>query len=207
GPSRRQLELEAVATSADGSWVASTGPDGTVRLSSTVDGSHRAALPVQAERDGALAVAPGGAWLAVGARDGSVRLWNTADRSLQATVRAHPARVRRLAVGPGGSWFASAGDDGAVRLWSSADGSLLSTLPGYVLAHDLTISPDGAWIACASTVHVRVWSRDRPSHSTAVLVEGYLHGCSWFPAVTANPRLALAGTGGLYVLELLNWRV
>ena len=63
----------AVAVAPDGSWLASGGWDGTVRIWDAAAGQDRAALPGHTGRVAvAVAVAPDGSWLASGGGDGTV---------------------------------------------------------------------------------------------------------------------------------------
>ena len=80
-----------MAVAPDGSWLASGGSDGTVRIWDAATGRERAALKGQANGPlgtvEAVAVAPDGSWLASGGRDGTVRIWDAATGQVRSLMR------------------------------------------------------------------------------------------------------------------------
>jgi len=68
--------VRAVAIAPDGSWLASGGRDGTVRIWNPVTGQERMILKSHNGAVSAVAIAPDGSWLASGGRDGTVRIWD-----------------------------------------------------------------------------------------------------------------------------------
>ena len=99
----------------DGSWLASGGRDGTVRIWDVATGQERAVLTGHTGEVEAVAVAPDGSWLASGSGDGTVRIWDVATGQERAVLTGHTGgwlrwRWRRMAAG----WPpAAAGRDGA----------------------------------------------------------------------------------------------
>ena len=71
----------------DGSWLASGGEDGTVRIWDVATGQQRAIAAGHTGRVAAVAVAPDGSWLASGSRDGTVRIWDAAAGQTRALMR------------------------------------------------------------------------------------------------------------------------
>lgn len=70
----------------DGSWLASGGDDGTVRIWDAATGQQRAVLTGQSGVE-AIAVAPDSSWLASGSHDGTVRIWDAVTWHTQAIMR------------------------------------------------------------------------------------------------------------------------
>ena len=88
--------VRAVAVAPDGSWLATAGEDGSVRIWDPATGELRAVLTGHTGWVRALAVAPDGSWLATAGEDGSVRIWDPATgqerAALTALTAAGPAR-------------------------------------------------------------------------------------------------------------------
>ena len=110
----------AVAIAPDGSWLASAGEDGTVRIWDVATGQERAALTGHAGTVAAVAIAPDGSWLAAGGGDGTVRIWDVATGRERAALTGHTSGVVAVAIAPDGSWLASGGEDRTVRIWDVA---------------------------------------------------------------------------------------
>ena len=108
-----------MAFSPDGTELASTSADRTVRLWDTATGKQ-IGQPLIGHTDAALGVAfsPDGTKLASASADGTVRLWDTATGApLGQPLIGHAYRVWGVAFSPDGTKFASAGADTTVRLW------------------------------------------------------------------------------------------
>jgi NB-ARC domain/Domain of unknown function (DUF4062)/WD domain, G-beta repeat len=119
--------VAALVVAPDGSWLASAGGDGVVRIWDPARGTARHTLTGHTSGVGALVVAPDGSWLASAGYDG-VRIWDPASGTAGHTLTGHTSWVGALVVAPDGSWLASAGDDGVVRIWDPASGAPLTSL-------------------------------------------------------------------------------
>ena len=100
----------------DGSWLASAGWDGTVRIWDAATGRERAVLSGHAGPVAAVAVAPDGSWLAsAGGGDGTVRIWDVATGRERAVLTGHTSTVAAVAVAPDGTLagLRQLGSDGA----------------------------------------------------------------------------------------------
>jgi WD40 repeat protein len=104
----------------DGSWLASGGGDGRVRLWDPVHGVERRVLSGHAGDVTALVVAPDGSWLASAAGDGTIQVADPRAVSDRVLVPGHARPAHALVAAPNGSWLASAGGDGTVRMWDPA---------------------------------------------------------------------------------------
>ena len=114
--------VAAVAIAPDGSWLASGGDDGTVRIWDAATGLEQAVLTGHLGVVTAVAVAPDGSWLASGGRDRTVRIWDAATGRERAVLVGDTDMVTAVAVAPDGSWLAVGSWDGTVRIWDAATG-------------------------------------------------------------------------------------
>ena len=153
--------VNAVAVAPDGSWLASAGWDGTVRIWDTATGQERVVLSghVDPVVVAAVAVAPDGSWLATASADRMVRIWDTATGQERAVLSGHDGWVYAVAVAPDGSWLASASGDGTVRIWDAANGKEQAVLFGHTLrVYAVAVAPDGSWLASGGwDGKVRIW--------------------------------------------------
>lgn len=154
--------VNAVTWAPDGTWLATAGSDGSVRIWDTAAGTPRAVLTGHHGPVRAAAAAPDGTWLATGGSDGAIRVWDTRALVHKATLTANdPGAIKSVAIAPDGTWLASAGGHGRrVRTWDTATGTLTNTLTAeYGSADVVAIAPDGTWLATAGGTHgtVRRW--------------------------------------------------
>jgi hypothetical protein len=98
--------VEALAVSPDGSWLASAGTGGEVRIWDPATGTTRHILTGHTREVRALAVAPDGSWLASAGAGGEVRIWDPITGTTRHILTGHTREVRALAVAPDGSWLA-----------------------------------------------------------------------------------------------------
>jgi WD40 repeat protein len=76
----------AVAIAPDGTWLATTGHDETVRIWDRATGACTT-LTGHTDAVWAMAIAPNGTWLATTGNDGTVRIWNSAGGHTAAIAR------------------------------------------------------------------------------------------------------------------------
>jgi WD40 repeat protein len=149
-----------VAIAPDGTWLASGGDDGSVRIWDPVTGRQRAVLDGHTGTVTAVAIAPDGTWLASAGDDCSVRIWDPATRRPRAALFDRHNWLEAVAIAPDSTWLASGGDGGSVRIWDPVTGRQRAVLDGHtgtVLA--VAIAPDGTWLAAGGggDLSVRIW--------------------------------------------------
>ncbi|BEL06152.1 hypothetical protein Q0Z83_043430 [Actinoplanes sichuanensis] len=190
-------QVIGAAYSPDGTLVATTGDDGTIRVWQR-SGPHTLrpgprVLPAGAQAVHSPVFSPDGRRIAAAGFDGDVIVW---DLSRQNPVRlsGHGRRISAVAFSPDGTRVASAGDDGTVRIWDP-DGNpppVILQVPGPPLS--VAFSPDGRRLAVGGQGPIQLW--DATGKGTPQLLTGHE---STVKDVTFSPdgrSLASAGTDG-----------
>jgi WD40 repeat protein len=167
--------VNAVTWAPDGTWLATAGSDGTVRIWDIATGTTKAVLTGHKGAVLTIASAPAGTWLATGGNDGTLRIWDTATFALTATFTASKnGAVHCVAIAPDGTWLATTGGHGLrVRLWSITTQTHKITITGrYGSAYEAVISPDSSWLATAGSADgtIRIW--DSGTAENKVTLEG-----------------------------------
>ena len=157
---RRSLEghagqVWACLVSPDGSWLASGGGDGAVRVWDSATGMLRHDLLAHAGAVNDCAVSPDGSWLATAGADGTLRIWDPDAGALRRVLAGHTGGVWTCAPGPDGRWLVSAGIDGTVRVWDPATGVERHVLSGHSTGVSVcVVSPGGGWVASGGSDEV-----------------------------------------------------
>ncbi|MFF3687258.1 NB-ARC domain-containing protein [Streptomyces sp. NPDC002187] len=151
----------SVAIAPDGSWLATTSSDGTVRIWDRASGTfatltgHTGSVP-------SVAISPDGTWLATAGDDSTVRIWDHV-LAVQTLPGAGPTgSVLSVAISPDGTWLATtSGTDRKVWIWDQVSGTCTNTLPGHGPGAGglVVIAPDGSWLATTTDRTVRIWDR------------------------------------------------
>ena len=102
--------MTAVAIAPDGTWLASGGNDGWVRIWDVASSQQRAALPGRGGPE-RVAIAPNGTWLASVGEDGSVRIWDLTTNGISALMRVD-SQLQDCAWSPSSQSLAVAGSVG-----------------------------------------------------------------------------------------------
>jgi WD40 repeat protein len=182
------------AFSPDGTILASTSHDMTVRLWDPNTGQNLTILKGHTDWVRGCAFSPDGTILASTSHDETVRLWDPNTGQNLTTLKGHTSSVRGCAFSPDGTILASTSHDMTVRLWDPNTGRNLTTLKGHTdWVRGCAFSPDGALLA--STSHdgtVRLWDPNTGRNLT--VLKGHasgVWGCAFSPDGTI-----LASTGG-----------
>ena len=150
--------VNSIAFSSDGRWLASASRDGTVRLYE--DGvAELRVLVLEPAALWCVAFSPDGRVLAIGSEDGSVKLINSASGYELHTLSGHTGPVYSVAFSLDGKSLATASKDTTVKLWDTTNGIELKTLKVHSDAvYSVAFSPDGNMLASGSADgSVGVW--------------------------------------------------
>ncbi|MGA4881244.1 NB-ARC domain-containing protein [Streptomyces lydicamycinicus] len=202
----------ALAVNAHGTWFATAGQDGTVRIRSVSTGREIRTLGTI--RHGpltALAIGPTDAWLATAGANGSVRIWDTASGAHVHTLADNTNWVTGLIADPLATWLATINRDGSAQLWSTTswrrlrglalpDGAPTTWSPDAVRA--VGTSPDGSWLITVDSVGTaRTWdTADGTLLSNVTCATGSVRNAavapdgSWLAIAAVNGTVRLHAT-------------
>ncbi|MGW7307477.1 NB-ARC domain-containing protein [Streptomyces sp. NPDC054835] len=150
------------AIAPDGTWLATTSEDGTVRIWDPVTGRETGCLGSHADKLYRVAIAPDSTWLATLGRDRTARVWDPATGREITRLTGDAESVHDVAVAPDDGRLATVGVGGAIRTWDLVTGEATTRVTGHGgLAHRVAIAPDAAWLATAAgDGNVRLWDAD-----------------------------------------------
>jgi WD40 repeat protein/tRNA A-37 threonylcarbamoyl transferase component Bud32 len=144
-------------------FLASAGADGKVTVQDTQGITPARQMPGEIGVVWDMTFLADGRKLATAGADGMLRVWDLETRTVR-VVPCGAGPLQALALTPDGGHVVIAGGDGTIMVWDANNlhrtGTRMS-LGG--LAHDVAMSPDGAWIAAAGSTAgsggtVAVWS-------------------------------------------------
>jgi WD40 repeat protein/predicted Ser/Thr protein kinase len=159
-----EVNVSAVAFSADGRWIASGSYDHTARLWDATTGEEKRTLKGHTGSVIGVAFHPDGGRLATASDDGTVKVWGVDGKLLLTLPGRGP--VHSVAYSPDGKLLAAGLDNGVITLWDGA-GKEAFAIRGRTgrdtAVTGLSFSPDGKRLASAGCGEaVRVWDATAP---------------------------------------------
>jgi WD40 repeat protein/actin-like ATPase involved in cell morphogenesis len=174
-------DVNAVAFTPNGKFMASGSSDGTVRGWSLRTGESVGTLPGPQDRVTCVSFSPDGRFLAAGGLDKTIRVWKL-PKGEPLHAFKHMDWVWSIAVSPSGQILASGGADKKIKLWSLETDELLNTLDGHshwVMA--LAMGADGRALASGGADGTaRLWET-----STGRLLSTFEH-TAWVRSVSTS---------------------
>jgi hypothetical protein len=134
-------QVNAIAWSLDGQWVAAASDDQTITVSSGWPGKLSLVLRGHTARVSAVAWSPSGTRLASGGGDGTVRIWDAVSGKESLTLD-DPGQVHSVAWSPDGLLVASGGTDDTVLIHDATPGYSAALMPPYLAVLDRRIAAD-----------------------------------------------------------------
>jgi WD40 repeat protein len=198
-----------IAFSPDGSRLATSGQDATVRVWAVgLDGAQESlSLAGHSDFVDRLAFSPDGRSLATASSDGTARIWDISPSGNQEilTLAGHRDSRRRVAYSPDGTRLATTGGDGQALILEAESGETLLTFPHPAgVVWQAVFSLDGTRLATAGEDNTaRVWDAadgrellTLTGHSQAPPVGGFYPGIASVAFSPDGKVLASAGADG-----------
>ncbi|HEX4797469.1 MAG TPA: c-type cytochrome domain-containing protein [Humisphaera sp.] len=157
-------EFDAVLAadiSADQASVALGGPNKTLKLYSTQDGSAIAAVKKHTDWITAIAFSPDGVLLASADRAGGMWVWESKTAREFYNLAGHKAGITAVAFRDDSNVLASASEDGTIKLWDMQEGKNIKSWNahgGGVLS--LAFTHDGRLVSAGRDRVVKIWKPD-----------------------------------------------
>jgi WD40 repeat protein/Leucine-rich repeat (LRR) protein len=141
-------EVDSVAFSPDGRWLASGSRDHTIRVWDLATGKPRHTLTKHTGPVGSVAFSLEGKLLASGSEDGTIALWDPLTGTRVHALNGH-CRDSSVRFSPDGKLVAGGTADGGVRMWFTRNGEEARLLPRLHegLVRCLSFSADGRRLA------------------------------------------------------------
>jgi WD40 repeat protein len=167
--------IAAIALSADGKFVASTGDNGTVKIWSLASGQSLAESSGNKHCIGSLAIDPTGRTIAAGTVNGYIVLWQLQNIDnglplqieLTQTIKAHAGQINACIFSPDGQYLITGSVDGKAKVWYRGEDlrfrdkarSILRGDPGRSVM-SVAISPQSQLIAIGGADGtIQLWQR------------------------------------------------
>jgi WD40 repeat protein len=191
---RKPNEVNAVAWSPSGNYIASGSEDSKLRIWSV--GTGRVTLEKLAHTAPIRTVAwsPSEAQIACGSSDRTISIWAFPSGRIISRIEGFGDWVRGIAWAPGGETLAAGSADGKVALWSLLSNRFLREWYGHKdIVRAVCWSPDGRRLtSCSKDGSVRFWEPGSNERLASVEVGG---GAVLTVAWSPNGRLVAFGTG------------
>ncbi len=167
--------ISAIALSADGTFLASTGDDGIVKIWSLATGTKIAESSGNKHCIGSLAISPDSQTIAAGTVNGDMVLWQLENSesgqphqlSLSQTIKAHAGQINACVFSPDSQYAITGSVDGKAKVWYKDKDSQFRDKARSILKGDpgrsvmsVAIDPSGKMVAIGGADGtIQLWQR------------------------------------------------
>jgi WD40 repeat protein len=179
-------EVNVIAFSPDGRYLATAGDDNSVRLWTMPDGQK---VSLTGDRDIShqkrihiLTFSLDGRYLATASDDQTACVWSIPSGRKIVTLSHEDYHITDLAFSPEGRYLATASDDQTACVWAIPSGRRIATLSHDDYVASIVFSPDGNYLATASwDKTARLWNISNTLEVFCLVHSGYVHAVSLSP--------------------------
>ena len=153
----------SIAVSPDGTQIASSSQDRTLRMWNVNSGKAHARFTGHTGVVYSVAFSPDGTLIISGSSDSTVRIWNTqTGKEVRPPLYGHTTCVTSVCFSPDGMRIVSGSDDKTIRIWDAwsgvADEKFLPLFGHEDAVSSVAFSPDGKHIISGSKDStIRIW--------------------------------------------------
>ncbi len=176
--------VNRAAWSPDGSHIASSSLDRTVRIWDGSTGDQKAILREHKQGIYGLAWSPDSRLLVSGCQDGIVRVWDVANQSVLRNLDANQMGVYTVAWSPDGQFIAAGDLRCSIKIWSVESWNVIANMQeNSDDVADSAFSRDGAYLAtCSDDRTIQIW--DGKNFALVHNLKGHareVSGVAWSP--------------------------
>lgn len=143
--------VDAVAFSADGSYVLTGSHDKTAKLWVATSSAQSRTFRGHSTYVLSVAFSPDGKYLLTGSSDRTAKLWDVATNTVERTFNGHTEDISSVAFSPDGKYVLTGSLDDTARLWDATSGELVCIIRGHMLdIESVAFSPDGKQVLTGS---------------------------------------------------------
>lgn len=153
-----QLDVNALAFTPDGKFLASAGSDRNIILWNVQSGAEQYRYEGHTASVNAVAISPDGHFMASGGSDNTLRIWEVSTGKNLKIYTEHQKPIESVAFGADGATVATASWDRTARLWDTHE-NWQQEFKGHTnTVYGVALSPDGQLLYSAGAdAVVRVW--------------------------------------------------
>lgn len=141
--------LTVFTVSEDGEWVATGDDRGNVSVWNIRDGQLLYKLNDKAKRIVSLDFSPDKSKLVFCDTDRNIHLWGLRPSGYAPFERRHTLNINKVLFLDDNQTVISGGDDFQIMIWDAPSGKLLGQIPAAQKINDMSLSPDGQYLALA----------------------------------------------------------
>ncbi|KPH99459.1 WD-40 repeat-containing protein [Actinobacteria bacterium OK006] len=190
-----EWSIKSLAYSPDGTRLATSSRDSTVRIWDTRTGECVIRLRRHVGPVYDVAYSPDGAHIATAGDDRTLCIWNADSGALRAELTGHTGQIWSVFYSPDGAHIATAGGDGTVRIWNARTNDCVHTLDGHKSSmYAAACSPDGVLATVDSQQHILFW--DLSTGRVRTTFEGHTGHVQIIAFSPDNTQLIIVGNDG-----------